>query len=321
MRYSFEDATAEGARKTQFYSMLGSRGIWHEGWKAVTNHPTLAGWGEFNDDEWELYHTDVDRAELHNLAAEMPDKVRELVNLWFAEAGRNDAFPLEDRVMLDLVLIPRPQLSGPREKLHLLPGQRRGPREAVGQHPQSLLLARRAGRHPGAGRRGRPVRARRALRRARPLHQGQQAPLRLQLRGPDGAEDRRDRGRPDRREPDPVCLVREGRRGSARVSPPASCRSTTGTRRSARGGSRPSPASSRSPAKGSAWGVTAVRPSPTTTPANRRTLHGRRHQAGARQRQREALSQPGARGAGDAHARVIAAGPRRRTGARPARHA
>ena len=37
-----------------------------EGWKAVTTHPTLAGWGHFNDDEWELYHADVDRAEVHN---------------------------------------------------------------------------------------------------------------------------------------------------------------------------------------------------------------------------------------------------------------
>ena len=96
--------------------MLGSRGIWHEGWKAVTTHPTLCGWGEFNDDEWELYHTDVDRAELHDLAAEMPEKVRELVNLWFAEAGRNGAFPLDDRVLLEIALAERPQLSAPREK-------------------------------------------------------------------------------------------------------------------------------------------------------------------------------------------------------------
>ena len=78
MRYSFDDATAPSARRTQFYSMLGSRAIWHDGWKAVTNHPTIAGWSHFNDDEWELYHTDVDRSELHNLAAEHPDKVREL---------------------------------------------------------------------------------------------------------------------------------------------------------------------------------------------------------------------------------------------------
>ena len=115
MRDSFDDASAEGARKTQFYSMLGSRGIWHEGWKAVTTHPTLSGWGEFDTDEWELYHTDVDRAELHDLSAEMPDKVRELVNLWYAEAGRNGAFPLDDRVLLEIALLERPQLSAPRE--------------------------------------------------------------------------------------------------------------------------------------------------------------------------------------------------------------
>ncbi len=57
MRYSFEDAQAPTTRPTQFYSMLGSRGIWHDGWKAVTTHPTISGWSHFNDDEWELYHT------------------------------------------------------------------------------------------------------------------------------------------------------------------------------------------------------------------------------------------------------------------------
>ncbi len=77
--------------------MLGSRSIWHEGWKAVTNHPVIAGWGAYNDDEWELYNTEVDRSEVHNLAAEQPDKVRELVNIWFSEAGANVAFPLDDR--------------------------------------------------------------------------------------------------------------------------------------------------------------------------------------------------------------------------------
>ena len=61
MRYSFDDAAAPTTRKTQFYSMLGSRGIWHDGWKAITTHPTIAGWSHFNDDEWELYHTEVDR--------------------------------------------------------------------------------------------------------------------------------------------------------------------------------------------------------------------------------------------------------------------
>ena len=56
--------------------MLGSRSIWHEGWKAVTTHPVIAGWGNYNDDTWELYNTDVDRAEVNDLAAEQPDKVQ-----------------------------------------------------------------------------------------------------------------------------------------------------------------------------------------------------------------------------------------------------
>ena len=121
MRYSVDDPSAPSARKTQFYSMLGSRGIWHDGWKAVTTHPTLSGWSDFNDDTWELYHTDVDRAELHDLAAEHPEKVRELVNLWYAEAGQNDAFPLDDRSPLEIILTPRPQLASPRERYTYFP--------------------------------------------------------------------------------------------------------------------------------------------------------------------------------------------------------
>ena len=121
MRYSFDDQAAPTARRTQFYAMLGSRGIWHDGWKAVTNHPTVSGWSHFNDDQWELYHTDVDRSELHDLAAEQPDKVREMVNLWFAEAGTNGAFPLDDRSPLEIILTPRPVLSPPRNRYVYFP--------------------------------------------------------------------------------------------------------------------------------------------------------------------------------------------------------
>jgi hypothetical protein len=48
--------------------MLGSRGIWYDGLKAVTTHPTVSGWSNFNEDIWQLSHTDTDRAELHELA-------------------------------------------------------------------------------------------------------------------------------------------------------------------------------------------------------------------------------------------------------------
>jgi hypothetical protein len=116
MRYSFEDPSAPSARRTQFYSMLGSRAIWHDGWKAITTHPTISGWSHFNDDTWELYHTDMDRSELHDLAAEQPDKLREMVNLWFAEAGANGAFPLDDRSAVEIINTPRPQLASPRDR-------------------------------------------------------------------------------------------------------------------------------------------------------------------------------------------------------------
>ena len=121
MRYSLDSPSAPTARRTQFYSMLGSRGIWHDGWKAITNHPTLSGWSHFNDDEWELYHVDVDRSELNNLADQHPEKLRELVNLWYAEAGANGAFPLDDRSALEIMTTPRPVLTHPRDRYVYFP--------------------------------------------------------------------------------------------------------------------------------------------------------------------------------------------------------
>ena len=118
---TLDDGSAPSARKTQFYCMLGSRSIWHEGWKAVTTHPTIAGWGHFNDDAWELYNTDVDRAELNDLASENPDKLKELVNIWFSEAGKHGAFPLDDRSPVELLTTARPQLSSPRNRYVYFP--------------------------------------------------------------------------------------------------------------------------------------------------------------------------------------------------------
>ncbi len=199
MRYSFDHADIPGARATQFYSMLGSRGIWHDGWKAVTTHPTISGWGHFGQDTWELYHTDVDRSELHDLAAEEPERLQELINLWYAEAGANGAFPIDDRSALEIVMTPRPLLSPARNRYVYYPGRRRGAGVPVGQHPQPLLRDRRGGRHPRGRRRRRPVRAGRALRRPRALRQGQPAALRLQLRRDHRAARRRRGGAPDGR--------------------------------------------------------------------------------------------------------------------------
>ena len=96
--------------------MLGSRGIWHQGWKAVTTHPAISGWGDFNRDTWELYQTVEDRSESHNLAGQHPDKLQELINLWFNEAGKYQGFPIDDRRPIEIILTPRPQMSKVRDR-------------------------------------------------------------------------------------------------------------------------------------------------------------------------------------------------------------
>ncbi len=116
MRYSFDAPALPSERHTQFYSMLGTRAIYHDGWKAVTTHPAIGGWGHFGKDTWELYHSEIDRAEIHDVAAENPDKLNELIGLWFYEAGINHAFPLDDRTALEIILTPRPQLVPPRNR-------------------------------------------------------------------------------------------------------------------------------------------------------------------------------------------------------------
>jgi hypothetical protein len=97
MRYSFDDPKAPTTKQTQYYEMVGTRGIWHEGWKAAAEHgPMPVDLGHFDQDRWQLFHTDVDRAEANDLADQHPEKVKELVELWMAEAKRNDVLPLID---------------------------------------------------------------------------------------------------------------------------------------------------------------------------------------------------------------------------------
>ncbi len=115
-KYSFEKADAPTEKETGFFVMLGSRAIWHKGWKAVTVHPTIYGWGNFADDRWELYDTTKDITESNNLATEYPEKLQELIGLWFYEAGRFNGLPLEDRTAVEVLTSPRPQIGKPRDQ-------------------------------------------------------------------------------------------------------------------------------------------------------------------------------------------------------------
>lgn len=97
MVYSFDDAGAPTTKETQYFEMLGTRGIWSKGWKASALHaPVPSDQGHFDKDRWQLFHTDEDRAEARDLAAEHPDKLKDLVDLWMVEAKKNNVLPLVD---------------------------------------------------------------------------------------------------------------------------------------------------------------------------------------------------------------------------------
>ena len=103
MRYSFADAKAPTTKETQYYEMVGTRGIWHKGWKAATLHaPIPSDQGNFDKDVWQLFNVEEDRAEAHDLAAKHPEKVKELQELWLAEAKKNNVLPLID-VGIDVI--------------------------------------------------------------------------------------------------------------------------------------------------------------------------------------------------------------------------
>jgi len=94
LAYTFEDAGAPTRKQTQYFEMLGDRGLWHEGWKAVVKHTTGTDW---DGDRWELYHLDEDYAEANDLAEQEPARLRALIERWWADAGRYNILPLDDR--------------------------------------------------------------------------------------------------------------------------------------------------------------------------------------------------------------------------------
>jgi arylsulfatase A-like enzyme len=119
---ALDDPTADTGKDTQFYTMLGTRGIWHEGWFANTVHAaTPAGWSHFDADRWELFHIEADRSQCHDLAAERPDKLEELQKLWFDEAAKYNGLPLADLNIFETLTRFRPYLVADRKNFIYYP--------------------------------------------------------------------------------------------------------------------------------------------------------------------------------------------------------
>jgi arylsulfatase len=132
IRPTFESADTPTPKETGFFSMLGSRAIWHKGWKAVSVHPTISGWGHFDEDRWELYDTENDRTEMNDLAPENPAKVQEMINLWFHAAGLYNGLPLMDKTAVEVLADPtRPQVAPPRDRYVYYPGTAEVPETAA----------------------------------------------------------------------------------------------------------------------------------------------------------------------------------------------
>ena len=121
MRYSFDAVDAPTTKKRQYFSMLGTRGIWQDGWKAAALHAPISGKGHFDQDRWELYHVDADRAEARNVADEHPEKLQELIDAWFAEAEANFVLPLDDRPAIEQISDVRPSGEPPRSRYIYFP--------------------------------------------------------------------------------------------------------------------------------------------------------------------------------------------------------
>ena len=97
-----DDADAPSTRDIQYFEMMGQRGIYEDGWKAVTRRNPLTG----EEDPWELYFLPDDFSECNDLADAEPEKLAHLQELWWRELERHGGLPYDTRT-LELFNTPR----------------------------------------------------------------------------------------------------------------------------------------------------------------------------------------------------------------------
>jgi len=127
MVYSFDEPKAAERHKTQYFEIAGNRAIYHDGWFAGTVHK--APWEAvprhpLKQDQWELYHVDTDFSMSRNVAAENPSKLKQLQELFTAEAIDHHVLPIDDRTIerFDPKIAGRPDLMDGRKELTVYPG-------------------------------------------------------------------------------------------------------------------------------------------------------------------------------------------------------
>lgn len=127
MLYAARDPAAAGQHETQYFEMFGNRAIYHDGWFARVIHN--ATWDlqprtSIADGKWELFDTRSDFSLVNDLAAEHPEKLAELQEMFLAEAISNFVLPMDDRTLERAIpaLAGRPHLMAGRTSLTLSEG-------------------------------------------------------------------------------------------------------------------------------------------------------------------------------------------------------
>jgi len=136
MVYTFDDPKASSRHRTQYFEMFGNRAIYNDGWVAAST-PPIPPWvmggqaPNVNDYKWELYNVENDFSEANDLAAKEPKKLRELQDLFVAEAAKYNVLPLDNSKVERADVSIRPSLSRGRTEFTYYPGMIRIPEGAA----------------------------------------------------------------------------------------------------------------------------------------------------------------------------------------------
>ena len=156
MLYTFNEPDAPERHDLQYFEMFGNRGIYHQGWSAVTKHRTPwemvgAELPAFDDDVWELYDGSTDFSQAHDLAAEHPEMLAKLQRLWIIEATKYNVLPIDDRGAERLEPgARRPPDPDPGHLAAVLPRHGTAVGEQRGQHQEQVVLGHRRDRRARA---------------------------------------------------------------------------------------------------------------------------------------------------------------------------